>query len=220
MVKSGDFGYICSFPLFKLRIDFSSNQYLLNVRRSLHARIIYNNDVIVKETLQSLYTDPLTQTLHHITISYEYNDNIPTALENRLLRALEYAAWEEKEKLLIQMYSTELSKSSHQLWPAVTGLQFHTAENGEILWTVFEDTEFVVVRIPDSLIPSHIARVQLSEVTDHCVLAGPVSTGVYDGHTFAIKAHDHSYQNSVFPAEFRAFITLGKVSHVVELSVW
>lgn len=73
------------------------------------------------------------------------------------------------------------------------------------------------MRIPDSLIPSHVTRVQLSEVTNHCVLAGPVSTGIYDGRTFAIKAHDHSYQNSVFPAELRAFITLGKVPHVVEL---
>jgi len=81
----------------------------------------YHFDSPVKEKLKTEYTNPSTRSVHSITIRYKYNENVPTALENQLLRDSQYSSWEEKEKVLIPMASDRLDKLENFL-PTVTAL--------------------------------------------------------------------------------------------------
>ena len=92
----------------------------------------YHNDIVVKEKLKTVWTNPVMHQQHKITISYRHNDNIPTAIENKLLHSPEYQDWETKRAILTPMFSAELARLESPMWATVTGLEFHTDEDGTV----------------------------------------------------------------------------------------
>lgn len=177
----------------------------------------YSDNVVVEEKLKTLYFDPSTQTHHRITVSYRFNETVPTAIENQLLRSEAYAEWVDKEKILIPMYSKKLDTSTHELWPTVTGLEFCTLEDGNIEWRIFEDTREVVTRIPIADVSYRITNIGSSELMNLKRLTGPVFTAMYKGEKCILKAHEAAYQNKLFRTEFDAQLKLGDAPHILRM---
>jgi hypothetical protein len=116
------------------------------------------------------------------------------------------------------MYLSTLNDFSNQLWPTVTGLEFHTAEDGNVKWTLFEDAVEIVRRIPITDIPQHIPRIEISELTYVDDLVGSVSAMLYEGKQYAMKAHNYASQNVGFPLEVDVLIKLGNAPHVAQMA--
>ena len=91
----------------------------------------------------------------------------------------------------------------------------HVTDNGELAWNTFEDKEEILARIPTCDIPPHIAKIDISELTDVSDLSGSVYTAEYQDKTHVIKVHEESYQNTDFRAEVEARIRMGNLPHVV-----
>jgi hypothetical protein len=97
-------------------------------------------NAVIYQKLTTLYKNPLTYTQLHISVGYRFNEKIPSAIENQLLRSPEYEDWEQKKNVLLPLFTSVLESNSHKIWLTVTGLEFYTAtNNGELAWKTFED---------------------------------------------------------------------------------
>src|SRR5437762_1278931 len=103
----------------------------------------YHFDILIEEKFKTLYIHPITQVRHRITVCYVYNMTVPAAIENHLLRGPEYLDWEDKEKVLVTLFTDQLDQSP-KLLPTITGFEFYTMQSGNIQWRVYEDTDEIV----------------------------------------------------------------------------
>jgi len=177
----------------------------------------FRNDIAVKEKLKTIYVHPLTFVEHKITVSYNYNDTLSTAIENQLLRSPQYTSWDDKKKVLIPMYSSALESFADKLCRTVTGLEFYTVKPDEVQWRVFEDTEEIVRQIPATEIPPHIPSINFSDLALIENVMGTVYKVMHKHKTYAMKSHESASQNEDFRTEVEALINIGEVPHVVPL---
>ena len=103
------------------------------------------------------------------------------------------------------------------MWSTVTGLEFHTDEDGTVRWRQFEDEDEIVRRMKITDIPPHIPRIDTTEVSYVRDLVATVSVVSYKADLFAFKAHDYPSQNDEFPTEVSTLIQLSNVPHVAHL---
>jgi len=177
----------------------------------------FRNDIAVKEKLKTIYVHPLTFVEHKITVSYNYNETLSTAIENHLLRSPEYTNWDDKKKVLIPMYSSAVELFADKLCRTVTGLEFYTAKPDEVQWRVFEDTEEIVRQIPATEIPPHIPRINFSDLAFVENVMGTVYKVMHKHKIYAMKSHESASQNDDFRTEVDALVKVGEVPHVVPL---
>jgi hypothetical protein len=174
--------------------------------------------LFVSEKLCTWYADPATGRKYKVTVGYKFNEKILEAAENRLLRSPEYEEWEEKKKVLIQLFSQELASGSHQMFPTVTALEFHTTDDGQLQWRVFEDTNEVIALVSADEIPKCVPRIEVSELTELEELTGVcIYTAKYNGVMCVVKIHEDPDQNDTFPAELKARTRLANAPHISRL---
>ena len=178
----------------------------------------YHFDDPIKEKHRFKYIHPETRVNYRVTISYEYNVDLPDALENKLLRSLEYSSWPCKLEVLLPLYSPELENISSKLYSTVTGLQFRTASCGKFTWTAFEDTEEIVAVIPIEKIHSDVPIINIGDLSAFRRLDGFAYAVDYCGERHVFKAHESPFQNGIFLAELFARLALGDIPHVLGLT--
>ena len=79
-------------------------------------------------------------------------------------------------------------------------------------WSIFCQSLNVLKPIPKA-----IPRIQISDLTDHKHLDGPVCIVMYRGKKYAFQAHQSVYQNRLFPIELFARVELGDIPHIAKL---
>ena len=177
---------------------------------------LYHLESPVEQKFKTVYIHPSTQSSHRITVRYKYNAEIPTALENQLIRDSRYSSWDEKEKVLIPMVSDQLDQLAN-FFTTVTGLELRTTPNGDLEWSIYEDVEEIVKRLSVDLVPRNIAKINATEITQRQNLFGPVFTANVQGEQRVLKVHQSPHQNKLFPAELHARIAISSVPHIATM---
>src|SRR5579871_1393261 len=178
----------------------------------------YHFDNPIKEKHRFKYMHPGTHVEYRVTISYEFNEDLPDALENKLLRSPEYSSWPCKLELLLPLYSRELEAISSRLYSTVTGLRFRTAKDGKLTWTTFEDSEEIVAVVPIENIHSDIPIINIGDLSAFHRLDGFAYAVDYCGERHVFKAHESPFQNGIILAELFTRLTLGDIPHVLGLT--
>lgn len=150
----------------------------------------YHFDYPIKEKHRFKYIHPETRVNYRVTISYEYNEDLPDALENKLLRSPEYSLWPCKLEVLLPLYSPELETISSKLYSTVTGLRFRTSSGGKLTWTTFEDSEEIVAVVPIENIHSDIPIINIGDLSAFHRLDGSAYAVDYCGERHVFKAHE------------------------------
>ena len=122
----------------------------------------------IDEKLTTLYKSPSSHTQLQISVRYRFNEMIPSALENRLLLLPSDKGedWEAKKEIVLPLAYKILASGEHRIWLTVTGLEFHTTNNGDIEWRSYEDVGQSVPRIPASEVPAGVKKIDVSELTN------------------------------------------------------
>jgi serine/threonine protein kinase len=171
----------------------------------------------VKEKLRFVYHSPSGQQ-QRITVTYHFNEDFPSAIENNLLRDPEFSKLSRKEEILVPIYTAQIHASQEQLYSTVTGFELKTVDSdGTLKWSLFEDTDEIIRRVPINDIPATIPRVPFSALADLERLDGVVYTVSYRGERYAFKAHRSVFQDRLFSTELKARVQLGNIPHVANL---
>jgi hypothetical protein len=174
----------------------------------------YNDDLPVKEKLRILYDDPLSGKQHRVTVTYRFNENSLSAIENQLLRDPEFSSWTRKQDVLVTISTPQINASLSQLYSTVTGFEFKTTDDNTLHWTLFEDDDEIIRRVPINDISETISRIPFTDLTDRKPLDGPVYTVTYRGERYAFKAHQSVSQTHLFSAELVARVSLMDIPHI------
>lgn len=116
----------------------------------------------ISERLTILYHNPFSYTRLHISLDYQFNEDVPSALENHVLQSKEYD-WEENKKTLLPLIDKELDTGNHKISLIVTVFAFQTNLNGEIKRRSFENVSEKVPRLLAIEIPTHVKKIDVSE---------------------------------------------------------
>jgi Protein kinase domain len=167
----------------------------------------------------SWYTDPTTGIPYKISLCYKLNEKDPLALENQLLQLEDI---DERYKLYEQLLSRELESNVDKLlsWPRVAGIDLHTDDNGTPQWKYSEDEDEKLTLIPDEEIPSHIPRIEVSELTD-VEYDDPIYKVNYNGQTHVVKVSETAGSKgnycAHFDSEVHARIKIGNAPHISKM---
>jgi hypothetical protein len=168
------------------------------------------------ERINTQYHCPLSHTKLQYSIRYRFNESVPSAIENKLLRWPEYESIEAKLALLVPICRNIL-ETCPKIWLTVTGIELYTTEDNTLQWRVFEDKDEVLTRIPTADLPQHVVKVDISDLEKISMLNHIVFTADYDYETYVLKLHRASHQEHDFPAEVMARIKAAGLPHINEM---
>lgn len=178
----------------------------------------YNYDDPIKEKYKFNHIDSNTGVSYRVSISYEYNADVVDAIENKLLRSHEYSLWPRKLDILLPLCSSQLENIRSKLYPTVTGLQFRTLREGQLTWTILEDTDEIAAFVPLENICTDIPKVNITALSAFRRLGGFAYLVNYLHEPYVFKFHGSPLQNDVFRAELFARLAIGNIPHVLGLT--
>jgi hypothetical protein len=133
------------------------------------------------------------------------------------LRDAEFSSWNRKQDVVVPLYTPQINASLTQLYSTVTDFEFKTINTNVLHWTLFEDDEEIIKRVPINDIPETVPRIPFTDLVNRKPLEGPVYTVQYHGEHYAFKAHESVSQTQLFSAELLARVNLMDVPHVARL---